>query len=727
MKRLVKALGASFALVVLILAGGVFYITSVMDPNDYKPRIEQLAFEHAGINLTIEGDISWSLYPWLGMETGSIRLAYPDKPELARLDAAQVSLQLMPLFSGRVEMSDLILEGLSVTLSKDSNDNVNWMTDNNLTQQLSSEASNQSIDTTAETNTRNQGRAAPEIDIASIQLSNARIEYTDLVENTRIELSELSLSSGRIVIDDAIPVEIGFNLRLFDGADTRVEARSQVNTQLTITKDFQTVTLAKLRSKTLLSGSQLPKNLPELSVNSDVILNLSHESLSFNTLTVMLGALKADGNLQVTNFEKPELSGSLQALPFNLKTFMGQLGQTLPKLNDETTLESFSLSTQFQGNLEHIALNPLTLSLDTTQLNGHAAVQLSSGHLTLALKGNTLDVDRYMPNDSQSTSDITSTSPAVAGQSTSTDGGWPRDELFALDPLRALNLSLNLDMEGLTIAQRTLTQPGITLKANNGVINLERLTTQVYSGRISATGNLDARNETAKIQLQTQIVNIQLGQLLKEMADSEVFSGLFNANADITSSGQSIHSMINTLNGQANIEMKEGILEGINMAQTVCQGIQTVTALGVNPRQVDRSTPFADLTGLFRIRNGIVENNDLTALLDAMRLRGQGQVNLPTQSIDYRLGFTLMENLFQQTCSVNNRLEGLELPVDCKGQFDTPPAQMCRPDTSVFTQLLRREVQRKVEERIGGSVEEKIREKIGGEEGARSLIRGLLR
>ena len=733
MKSLVKITAAVLGLLILLIAVGVFYITSVMDPNDYKPRIEQLALEQAGVVLNIEGDISWSLYPWLGMETGSIRIAYHDKPELARLESAQVSLQLMPLFSGRVEMSDVILDGLAISLIKDSEGNVNWQSHEKLSAEVAQDIS-ASNDTARGTpiDTSSKQASFPDLDIASINVRNARLEYTDLSENSRLELSDIELTTGRVALGTMLPIDLAFNFRQFEGAETIIEVRNQLTTKLNLSNDFQQLSLADLQIKSLISGSQVPANLPELTATTQLTVDLSNQQVTSDALQLSFGSLKAAGAIQVDDFTAFNIDGAVNVAAFNLKALMSQLEQPLPRFQDDSVLTSVALNTEIKGNLENILFNQLSITLDDTQLMGNAGFNSSSGHITLALKGNRLNADRYMPvdtSDSSSGSNSSSNTSSSSGNTTTSE--WPRDEIIPLETLRSLNLSLTLDMEGITIAKRNLGQPGITLVAKDGLLNIERLTTQIYSGSVSASGNLDSRSDTAKTQLKAQLNSIQIGQLLEEMADTDVFSGQFSANADISTSGQSIHSMINTLNGQASIQMKEGVLQGINMAQTLCQGIQTVTALGINPQQVDRSTPFADLSGNFRIRNGVVENNDLTAMLDAMRLRAQGQVNLPTQSIDYRLGFTITDNLFQQTCSVNNRLEGLELPINCKGQFDTPPAQMCRPDTSVFTQLLRREVQREVqrqvEERIGGSVEEQIRERIGGEEGARSLIRGLLR
>ncbi|QEW05119.1 AsmA family protein [Nitrincola iocasae] len=715
MKRFVKIIAAALVVLVLVVAIGLFYITSVMDPNDYKPRIEQLALDKAGLELNIEGDIAWSLYPWLGMQTGAIHIAYPDKPQLASLTSAQVSLQLMPLFSGRVEMSDLILEGFALTLSKDTDGNVNWI-------EPSAEATEASAHSSAEAANPATTTADIDLNIESISVQQASIQYTDLAEDTRMELSNLTLTTANVRLDQPIPTELSFNLRLFEGADAVTEAKTELDTQLLISRDLKRFNLTDSQINLQLGGSGLPPNLPAISLRSDINLNLLEEHLTIDQLSLTLGSLALQVQLSLQNFNEPDISGRIEAAPFNLKALLAELGQPPLTTQNSSALEQVGFSTQLTGDLKAISLSPLSLTLDDTQLTGSAGVNLQSGQLSLALKGNTLNADHYLPPQTAATS-----ASGSNNTNSPTTTGWSQEEILPIDSLKAINLSLELDLEALIFEQQHINNPGISLTAAGGLINLNRLTAQLYSGQLNANGILDARTAPASTQANLQISDIQVGELLKEMADSEAVSGLFSTQAELTTRGGSIHAMINNLNGSASLSMQEGVLQGINMAQTVCQGIQTVTSLGINTQQVDKSTPFADLLGNFRIRNGIVENNDLSANLDAMLLKGQGSVDLPAQAIDYRLGFTIQENLFQQTCSVNNRLEGLELPINCKGQFDTPPAQMCRPDTSVFTQMLRQEVQRKIEERIGGSIEEQVKERIGGEESAGDLIRGLLR
>ena len=255
---------------------------------------------------------------------------------------------------------------------------------------------------------------------------------------------------------------------------------------------------------------------------------------------------------------------------------------------------------------------------------------------------------------------------------------------------------------------------------------MSKINADMYNGTLRNSVVIDVRKAPTRFTVKKNIKGIQVGDLLMDMAEVDRLTGTFNTNASITARGESVHAIVNSLNGNAAIAMPDGEIQGIDIAQTICQGFNNVAALGVDADQVDRSTPFADLTSNFKFTNGVMTNKDLTTKLDAMTVRGRGEVDLPAQDLDYRLGLTIEDNLFKKTCAVNNNLEGVEWPVDCKGSFDTEPAKLCKPDASVLTELLKKKAQKKVE----GELRKKLEEKLGGgqdgeEGGAKKLLRGL--
>ncbi|MBT8430439.1 MAG: AsmA family protein, partial [Gammaproteobacteria bacterium] len=65
--------GLVIVLVLLVVAAAVI-LPMVVDPNDYKPQIVAAAKEKLGRDLAIEQDLSLTVFPWLGIETGGVRV-----------------------------------------------------------------------------------------------------------------------------------------------------------------------------------------------------------------------------------------------------------------------------------------------------------------------------------------------------------------------------------------------------------------------------------------------------------------------------------------------------------------------------------------------------------------------------------------------------------------------------------------------------------------------------
>ena len=124
--KIILSLLASIAFIIALIAGGLFVL---VNPNDFKANIITAVKTKTGRDLTIAGDLKLSFYPVLGFSTGPISLA--NEPEFqpqpfATLDDARVSVELMPLFSNRVEISGVELKGLTLNLTNNKQGQKNW-------------------------------------------------------------------------------------------------------------------------------------------------------------------------------------------------------------------------------------------------------------------------------------------------------------------------------------------------------------------------------------------------------------------------------------------------------------------------------------------------------------------------------------------------------------------------------------------------------------------------
>ena len=104
-----RILGVFGALITLAAVGALVWI-STFNPNDYKALAVEQA-EKAGWKLTLNGDLSMSLWPQLAIDLPPIELAALNANQSIAAQDAQVSLAMAPLlFERRAEASTLILE-----------------------------------------------------------------------------------------------------------------------------------------------------------------------------------------------------------------------------------------------------------------------------------------------------------------------------------------------------------------------------------------------------------------------------------------------------------------------------------------------------------------------------------------------------------------------------------------------------------------------------------------
>ncbi|GAA0701138.1 AsmA family protein [Marinobacterium maritimum] len=715
--KAIKLIAIALLVIVLLLAGAVAAVTTLIDPNDYKDEIRDAALDKAGIELQIDGDIGWSFFPWLALELNRVGVGYPNKPTLGQLTRAEVSVSIPALIGGELQMNRLLVDGLTLALVQDSQGDNNWSPTTK-----SAAGSEQPSASASDEGSAPKG-AALALDIEAIKVRNAALTFTDQASNSRIELSELNLTSGQISSGNAFPLQLGFALRQFAADQLQLSSRVDLESEVTLDLAANRYQLAGLSTTLdLIEGASLPAAL-KLALAADLDARLNDQQIDIRKLQIKADPLTLNGELSLSNFNQPQLSGQLSSNTFNLKQLLTTLGQSAPETADNNALTALAFSTTLGGPAGIVQLKPLSLQLDDTQLNGEASLALDSQRIALQLKGNTLDADRYLPPKAEAAAKSEG-GTAKAGSTSTKAQGWPKDEIIPLEPLRALNLSAELDLDSLKISGIQLDKPGLSVAASNGLIKLTRFNTSVFDGQVSTTAQLDARKAPLRISVAPRVTGVQIGNALQTLADTDVVAGKLDSRADISMSGQSVHAWVNSLNGSASVQMAEGLIKGIDAAQSMCQGINNLSALWINAEQVDKTTPFADLNTSFNMRNGVVSNNDLTAKLDAMSVAGRGTINLPQQSLDYRVGMTLEGNLFNESCSVNNRLEGVEVPVNCKGGFYDEPAKLCRLDTSFIGDLLKAEAKRKVEEKVGSQVEEKLKEKLG-EEGAGQVLKGL--
>jgi AsmA protein len=122
--KLLKILGIVVAALFALLAIAIVALVWLVNPNDYKPQLQQLAAKQ-GIQLTIVGDLGWSFFPRLGIHAGKFTLkpALKNVREPFQFDDLAIAVKLEPLLHRQLVVDRILIHGKELALQDDDNGN----------------------------------------------------------------------------------------------------------------------------------------------------------------------------------------------------------------------------------------------------------------------------------------------------------------------------------------------------------------------------------------------------------------------------------------------------------------------------------------------------------------------------------------------------------------------------------------------------------------------------
>ncbi|QLF93299.1 AsmA family protein [Pseudomonas sp. ABC1] len=740
MKAFGKILGLFVFGLLLVLVALGFALTHLFDPNDYKEQIRQLARDKAGLELAINGDIGWSLFPWLGLELHDTTLASSRTPEqtLAELRMLGLSVRVLPLLRREVEMSDITINGLNLTLNINEKGQGNWQgigqpvqRDETVATATAEEAPASSDTPTA--NTPSTPAKALKLDIDSLNVSDARISYHDARSGQQLSAEGIELKTGAIREGSAIPV----NLSAFFGSNKPVmRARTELQGKLSFDTRQQRYQLEDLRLSGETSGEPLQGKTLAFSTQGQLLADLQAQTAEWKGLKFTANQLRGLGELQITDLQgKPRLDGAVSIAEFSLREFLEGIGQTLPAMADSKALGKAELVTRLTGTDNSLILEDLKLQLDGSTFNGRLGIRdLKRQALLVELKGDTLDLDRYLPPTSEASKagsaarqqQVNDTVRAAGSAGTTplpdkpTQHAWSEERVLPIDALRNLDARLALTLDSLTLRQLPFAKVQIKATSQGGLTRLDELRSELYNGRIDAKASLDLRPALPQLSLSPAISRIPLERLLQSQGQQLPMRGLLNLQGDLTTQGNSQRAWIDNLNGKLAMAVDNGVLVEANLEQQLCRAIASLNrkSLSSDPRSQD--TPFRALKGNLDIRNGVASNPDLNVNIPGLDVRGKGDLDLRVLALDYRIGLVIEGDksaMPDPACQVNQRYVGLEWPLQCRGPLELG-AKACRFDKDglgkIAAKLAGDKLNQKIEEKLGDKVSPELRDALKG-------------
>ncbi|MCA1791836.1 MAG: AsmA family protein [Thioalkalivibrio sp.] len=377
------------------------------------------------------------------------------------------------------------------------------------------------------------------------------------------------------------------------------------------------------------------------------------------------------------------------------------LGLQPPDTADSDVLRRIAIDLSVSGGTDRLAVNPLIITLDDSTLRGQGGMDLSGPRplINFELRGDRLDLDRYLPPEVEQ-----ARVPEVPGEVAETE--IPID--LPAELMRSLDIDGNLRLDGLTLFGLTLEGIEMKLRARDGEWRMEPLVGNGYEGRLESHLTVDARRDVPRYAARVRLENIAIGALLEALRQEESrLLGTGNVDLEIDAVGASVDVLTSSLNGKGEMRFTDGAVRGINVARIIRHADARLRGEAPEDDGEPNETDFTELTGSFRIENGVVRNDDLVASSPLLRAAGRGSADLPEQTMDYRVDTTLVATIEGQSGRSLDDLRGVNLPIRITGTFSEPRFRLDLEDVvrERVDERVRREtdrLQQRLLERLGG-------------------------
>ena len=675
MPKIFKTLLIGVVSLVVLVAVGLAAVVMLVNPNDFKPQIVELVEKQTGRQLTIDQPLELTVFPSISMSTGDVRLSNAtgfSEKNFAQFDQLVLRVKLMPLLKQQLEADTVVLRGMRLNLERKANGQTNW---DDLVAKSSGETPAKSSDAAV---------VPAALVIEGVDIDDAQITWIDQLTGERLTITKMSLQSSGIKAGQSTDVSASMKLQ---STLHKLTAEVSLSGQIKATADPSKLVISPLSLVANAMGENLPKKGLSVDLKTNLAVDLPNQTARLEKLEGNLLGMAVTADLSATAKDELQVKGGLTLSAGSLRSILSGLGVSVDTA-DSSVLGVFSLKAEAQQFGQTISLDKLALNLDDLRVNGSAKlIQGKVPSVSAKVSMNALNVDRY----------LLPVSDKPSAKQTA-DSANPLGALFVA------NVDAQLKITELIAQKVKMTDVLVEAKSKDKQLRVYPMKAKLYGGDFSGDIKIDARKKEPFIQAKKVLRNVQLGPLLNDRLAFDKLVGIGDIQADMSVRGLDEAAIRNSLNGTASFNFRDGAVKGVNIAKLIRQA---GTLLGVQSSggvSDQNQTDFTSLSGSIKAVKGVVSNSDLSAMSPLLRVSGKGSVNLPKDTVDYRLAVELVSSLQGQGGQAADQLSGIPVPVRIVGPLQKPQ----------FKPELDSVLKSKAEQELKKKAKEKLDEKLKG-------------
>jgi len=293
------------AIPVLLVIVAALLIPMLLDEEKLLAMAAETLEKETGAILVVAGGASLSVFPSISLELGDASITQPGEQDMSlKVGSLGIGLELMPLFSRRVEVGDITIDGLVMTLQAAPEEpllDTSTLTDEQL--DAFYKKRREVLESANQTAGQESIAALPlALNVQRLLVTNSRLEMlsADKKESTQVKIVKLE-AQGLNLDDSAMPIELQIQLQGEEGAppiDVSIDGKVRVN--------------AKNQLLTLEHVAVVVKGVmaEAVTVQASGVVELQKQAADLQ-IELVLGEMHGEGTVRYASFETPQINARL--------------------------------------------------------------------------------------------------------------------------------------------------------------------------------------------------------------------------------------------------------------------------------------------------------------------------------------------------------------------------------------------------------------------------------
>jgi AsmA protein len=598
MKKLFKFLVFLVFFAIFLVAVAIFMI-----PKDkIKAEIVAAVEKETGRSLSFDDNVGLTFFPDIGITLKDVQFSnaeWATHKTMLKVGSLDVALAFKPLLQKRVEMKRFVLESPEINLEVNKDGRANWEF------KTSDNKDNKKDDT--------KSKGTPqdlEITLGKFVIENAKLSYIDQTSDTKEVLGDVDVTLGLPTLESDLTAKGGLTYK-----GERIALDAKVSTL----KSIMDQKPATVTAKASMLGTDFGY-VGSLNISGDPMLKGKFD-LSVGSITRLM------------KFASPDSDQGNQAIDSFTASFNGEIGST------------------------KVTYKGLDFKSDKMNIQGEGVIDWGKTvpYIQGAYNISKLNINQFMTEEAAPTKE-----KPKKGESVDISKGWDTRP-YDFSGLKAINADLTANVAGYVYDTLEMGANTLTLKLNNGKLNMGVSDTALFDGIVSSDFELDSSKSVPSIITKAKLSKLNAQKLAGYLADTDKLLGTMNGSLNVTMSGKSQKDMIASMAGTTDLMFRDGEIRGVSMVDWANAFQKRLSNVG----DTQGSTKFVELGGSFNILKGIASNKDFKLVGPLVEAAGAGIVDMPNRALDYGLKIKLLEN------------ETLTMPFKIKGPWQ---AVKVRPD-----------------------------------------------